>query len=297
MVGLLGRVISVISSSQGLYPPAGQHEQRTNAHSAIHALSWIGTHDPSVRASEESSCLRPRGHRDRPWASCTCMYWRGKELLELHTRIHIPWTILIALHMSTLKYYQYRKDNGKRALIRPWPTSLFKFTAVPLLRRLVVGFPPQQSGFNPRSIRVRFAVDKATKWQVFIKHFCLPCLFHFTSCSIIISYSILSILTASLINQLKTSYVHATSWCFTVRCYSNPKLRKFGASNSQLRSLLCAYTYCDVSSILETRKHYVSETWSISVLRLGEETPTLLGPLERANLNHWATPVRFTTSI
>jgi hypothetical protein len=25
--------------------------------------SWIRTHDPSVRASEDSSCLRPRGHR------------------------------------------------------------------------------------------------------------------------------------------------------------------------------------------------------------------------------------------
>jgi hypothetical protein len=31
----------------------------------MHALSGIQTHDPSVRASEVSSCLRPRGHRDR----------------------------------------------------------------------------------------------------------------------------------------------------------------------------------------------------------------------------------------
>jgi hypothetical protein len=30
----------------------------------IHALSGIRTHDPSVRASEDSSCLRPRGHSD-----------------------------------------------------------------------------------------------------------------------------------------------------------------------------------------------------------------------------------------
>jgi hypothetical protein len=28
----------------------------------IHALSGIRTHDPSVRASEDNSCLRPRGH-------------------------------------------------------------------------------------------------------------------------------------------------------------------------------------------------------------------------------------------
>jgi hypothetical protein len=31
----------------------------------IHALSGIRTHDPSVRASEDSSCIRPRGHCDR----------------------------------------------------------------------------------------------------------------------------------------------------------------------------------------------------------------------------------------
>jgi hypothetical protein len=32
----------------------------------IHALSWIRTHHPSVRASEDSSCLRPRGNCDIP---------------------------------------------------------------------------------------------------------------------------------------------------------------------------------------------------------------------------------------
>jgi hypothetical protein len=31
----------------------------------IHALSRIRTHEPSVRTSKDSSCLRPRGHCDR----------------------------------------------------------------------------------------------------------------------------------------------------------------------------------------------------------------------------------------
>jgi hypothetical protein len=39
------------------------------------------------------------------------------------------------------------------------------------------------------------------------------------------------------------------------------------------------------SKELEDKKHDISETGSVSILRWGE-TPTLLGPLERANLNH-----------
>jgi hypothetical protein len=54
--GLLGRGIS---PSQGRY----LHKDRINAD--IYALSLIGTHDPSVRASEDSSCLRHRGHCDQ----------------------------------------------------------------------------------------------------------------------------------------------------------------------------------------------------------------------------------------
>jgi hypothetical protein len=47
--------------------------------------------------------------------------------------------------------------------------------------------------------------------------------------------------------------------------------------------------------ILGTTKHDVSETGSVSVLRWGSgKTPTQLGPLERANLNRWTNPVRFT---
>jgi hypothetical protein len=37
------------------------HTQEPNTH----ALSWIRTHDPSFRASEDSACLRPLGYRDR----------------------------------------------------------------------------------------------------------------------------------------------------------------------------------------------------------------------------------------
>jgi hypothetical protein len=66
-VGLLGRVIG---PSEGLYLNTGQHKHGINVHTHtntqnIHALSGIRTHDHSVRASEDSSCLRPLGCRDR----------------------------------------------------------------------------------------------------------------------------------------------------------------------------------------------------------------------------------------
>jgi hypothetical protein len=61
----VGHFVRVISQSQGSYLHTGQHKHRINAHIDIRAFSGIRTHDPSVRASEDSSCLRPRGHRDR----------------------------------------------------------------------------------------------------------------------------------------------------------------------------------------------------------------------------------------
>jgi hypothetical protein len=56
----LGRVIS---PSQGRYLHTGQQKHRINAHTDMHALSRIRTHDPSARAGEDR--LRPRGHRVR----------------------------------------------------------------------------------------------------------------------------------------------------------------------------------------------------------------------------------------
>jgi hypothetical protein len=53
-VGLLGRVIS---PSQGHYLHTGQHKHRIDVYTDIHALTGIRTHDPSVWANEDSSCL------------------------------------------------------------------------------------------------------------------------------------------------------------------------------------------------------------------------------------------------
>jgi hypothetical protein len=62
-VGVLGRLIS---PSQGRYLNIGLQKQNKRIHTPnIHVLCGIRTHDPSVRASEDSSCLRPRGYCDR----------------------------------------------------------------------------------------------------------------------------------------------------------------------------------------------------------------------------------------
>jgi hypothetical protein len=50
----------VISPSQGRYLHTEQHKHRIRAH-RYPCLEWIRTYYPSVRAGEDSSCLRPRG--------------------------------------------------------------------------------------------------------------------------------------------------------------------------------------------------------------------------------------------
>jgi hypothetical protein len=61
--GLLGRVIS---PSQGLYLNTLQHKQNKHIHIPnIHALCGIRNHDLAFQTSEDSTCLRALGYRDR----------------------------------------------------------------------------------------------------------------------------------------------------------------------------------------------------------------------------------------
>jgi hypothetical protein len=56
-----------------------QHKNRIHAHNTdIHALSEIRSHDPSVWADEESSCLRPRDHDD---LLSVCLLFRNRNIL------------------------------------------------------------------------------------------------------------------------------------------------------------------------------------------------------------------------
>jgi hypothetical protein len=56
-----------------------------------------------------------------------------------------------------------------------FPQLLLYMRAVPQLKRLVAGFPPQRPGFEPGSGHVGFGVDKVALGQVFSEYFGFPC--------------------------------------------------------------------------------------------------------------------------
>jgi hypothetical protein len=72
-----GHVGRVISPSQGRYLHTGQYKHRINAHTNIHALSGIRTHDPRVRAREDNSC----GHCDRQRYNYVMKIYSWKNVL------------------------------------------------------------------------------------------------------------------------------------------------------------------------------------------------------------------------
>jgi hypothetical protein len=56
--------------ARSLYLHTAQHKHSINAYNTdIYSLCGIRTHDPNVRASEDSSRYRPRGHCDRLWGN------------------------------------------------------------------------------------------------------------------------------------------------------------------------------------------------------------------------------------
>jgi hypothetical protein len=68
-----------ISLSQGLYQYTEQHKHRINAHTDIHVSSEIRTDDAYIQTGEDDSCLRPRGHCDRPSLAVLFTGQQGEE--------------------------------------------------------------------------------------------------------------------------------------------------------------------------------------------------------------------------
>jgi hypothetical protein len=67
------------------------------------------------------------------------------------------------------------------------------------------------------------------------------------------------------------------------------------ATKAELRITGWVFGLFRSSGILENRNRTFRKLDLFRSLGEGEgKTPTQLGPLERANLNHWTTPLRFT---
>jgi len=62
---LMGLLCRGISPTQGLYLRVTTQHRKTQTHTHIYASRGIRTHDPSVRAAEDSTSLRLRGHWGR----------------------------------------------------------------------------------------------------------------------------------------------------------------------------------------------------------------------------------------
>jgi hypothetical protein len=73
---------------------AEQHKLRIK-HIDIHASSGIRTHDPSVRAGEDCSCLRPRGHYDRQFYWLSGLFEHPRKFISHH-----PWIIRSLLYLG-----------------------------------------------------------------------------------------------------------------------------------------------------------------------------------------------------
>jgi hypothetical protein len=61
----VGHLSRGIRPSQGRHLHTEQHKQNKLTQAFMHDSSGIRIHDPSVKAGDGSSCLRPRDHSDR----------------------------------------------------------------------------------------------------------------------------------------------------------------------------------------------------------------------------------------
>jgi hypothetical protein len=106
LVGLLGQGISPAPR------PLSTHRE-TQTH--IHAPSKIRTCDPNVRAAEDSTCLRPRGHWDRPLV---------KSLWENFTRDCFPCQVLAEILAQRTRVYPKLSELAAWSENYKWYSSL-----------------------------------------------------------------------------------------------------------------------------------------------------------------------------
>jgi hypothetical protein len=102
------------------YRTTQTQNKRTHTHTPNnHALSGIRTHDYSVRASEDSSCLRQLGYRDRPFLflfeNKAPVGFRCNGLVG--TKFAVPGLHLYFVRFTVICRYQSDKIRNKRPIM------------------------------------------------------------------------------------------------------------------------------------------------------------------------------------
>jgi hypothetical protein len=145
LVGLLGRGIG---PTQGLYLDRTTQHRETRTH--IHASSGIRKHDPSVRAAEGSTYLRPRGHI----CVCVCFLYNGRQLTNL--RNEVIGFLVCASVLLTLKTLLYDVPCAAGYLGN---TVLLNRTLICIEMRAFPNPPQQDCHMNYSKKRVKISVS------------------------------------------------------------------------------------------------------------------------------------------
>jgi hypothetical protein len=134
--GLLFSSVTIFSETVGLFwanvqpvaRPLPKHRttqtQDKSIHTPnIHALSWIRTYDPSVRESDDSSCLRPLGYCDRlqvniPHAISFCYGLRYSLLAYDSNNTDSSTLVLSRCRLTTISQLAHGWLTSVRARVR-----------------------------------------------------------------------------------------------------------------------------------------------------------------------------------
>jgi hypothetical protein len=118
-------------------------------HSDIHSLNGIRPHDPSVRASKDSSCLWPRGHWERYWL-----------LLHALNELYIKY-----ISKSCCNRRVHWKRSNFNAIWSRWPSSRSEaLLQKPPVAQLLKNFPAFYG--NQMFISV---FTRALRWSLSLK--------------------------------------------------------------------------------------------------------------------------------
>jgi hypothetical protein len=149
--------------SQGHYLHTGQHKHRIKAYTNINTFSGICIHDPSVRGSENSSCLKAVFHQVRcnaaAWRTQVCVFIRCVDVLQRNAWAR-PQTALYTLRVGIAISHFNIADS----------IMLSKRVKKALAAYLLLKCPVRLWGCSPYEIPSPGPVLHGTKWLLWRPH-------------------------------------------------------------------------------------------------------------------------------